>query len=62
LDKVGDTETTGALSLGLVLSGVNGVVTLEEPKDAEEFPIENFIGAPTETLDDGSVVTDEKVK
>lgn len=62
LEKVGDTETTGTLSVGLVLSGVNGVVTLEEPKEAVEFPIENFIGAPTETFDDGSAITDEKIK
>jgi hypothetical protein len=54
LNKVGDTETTGTLSFGMVLSGVNGVVTLEEPKDAVEFPIEDFMGA-SGTIDESEV-------
>jgi hypothetical protein len=45
LNKVGDTETTGTVNVSITLGGVNQPVTLEEPAGAEEFPVDQIMGA-----------------
>jgi hypothetical protein len=41
-DKSGAAETTGTVTVNLVLGDINKTVTLEEPQDALEFPINDF--------------------
>jgi hypothetical protein len=43
LDKSGPTESTGTVTVSLVLGGINKPVTLEEPAGAAEFPTNEFL-------------------